>query len=61
MDFGENQMVNLLSKHPLRKLVIIKEAEQSLQNIQTLKKTKENTILKLVGKRKLGILIQMPL
>ncbi len=59
MEFRETQLENLLSKHPQRKQVIIKEAEQSQQMIQIPKETKENAILKLVGKRKMGILIQI--
>ncbi len=41
MEFRETQLVNLLSKRPQRKLVIIKEAEQSQQIIQILKKKRK--------------------
>ncbi len=38
MKFCETWLVNLLSKHPLKILVIIKEGKQSLQRNQILKK-----------------------
>ncbi len=46
MEFRETKSVNLFSKCPQRKLVIIKEGEQSLQKIQILKKNerKRNTV-----------------
>ncbi len=59
MEFRENQLVNLCPKNPLGKLVAIKVADQSPLEMQIQKK--EDNVLILVQKRKMGILIQIHL
>ena len=59
MKFRENQVVDLLPKHPLGKLAEIKEVDQRPLEMQIRKKEDNNLIV--FSKRKMGILIRIHL